>query len=218
MGFIRQTQPLAVDDGAWAVVNAAMGEGAEALFAGVEFLHKRVNACQVMAANAHIRLIKSVMSVHGGDYELAKHAEWLAAGGSLDRTRAWLSATIKSYTWTPDATSQLDNVITIAMLDLATGTFPLTDGFPELLRHDEHDLRGMRALAAQTGAPKVVWDYWSFCIDSAEPINVLLGGDVGGLELRVEKAGARLRAITRHTRTVFKKEYRDLVAPITAAP
>ena len=60
MGFIRQTQPLAVDDGAWAVVNAAMGEGGEALFAGVEFLHRRVNACQVMAANAHIRLIKSV--------------------------------------------------------------------------------------------------------------------------------------------------------------
>jgi hypothetical protein len=65
---------------------------------------------------------------------------------------------------------------------------------------------------------KVVWDYWRFCIDSAEPINVLLGGDVGGLELRVEKAGARLRAITRHTRTVFKKEYRALITPITAAP
>ena len=68
MGFIRQTQPLAVDDGAWAVVNAAMGEGPEALFAGIEFLHKRVNACQVMAANAHIRLIRSVST----SYSLAQ--------------------------------------------------------------------------------------------------------------------------------------------------
>jgi hypothetical protein len=76
----------------------------------------------------------------------------------------------------------------------------------------------MLALAAQTGAPKVVWDYWSFCIDSAEPINVLLGGDVGGLEQRVEKAGARLRAITRHTRTVFKKEYRALLSAPLSTP
>ena len=215
MGFIRQTQPLAVDDGAWAAVNASMGEGAEALFAGIEFLHKRVNACQVMAANAHIRLIKSVMSVHCGDYELAKHAEWLAAGGSLEHTRAWLSATIKGYTWTPDATSQLDNVITIAMLDLATGTFPLTDGFPELLRHDEHDLRGMRSLAAGVEDLQQLRTYWHACIDNAS--NVQFTGN-GGDKLRVEKAGARLRAITRHARTVFKKEYRALITPITAAP
>ena len=59
---------------------------------------------------------------------------------------------------------------------------------------------------------QVVWDYWSFCIDSASNVQL------GNLGKRVEKAGARLRAITRHTRTVFKKEYRDLVAPITAAP
>ena len=70
MGFIRQTQPLAVDDGAWAAVNAAMGEGAEALFAGIEFLHKRVNACQVMAANAHIRLIKSVSTSYSSVFLL----------------------------------------------------------------------------------------------------------------------------------------------------
>jgi hypothetical protein len=54
----------------------------------LEFLHERLNAMRIDCANARLRMIAPVLQRHGVDYERSKFNEKIAAGLTLERTKA----------------------------------------------------------------------------------------------------------------------------------
>ena len=68
--------------------SATASDQPRAFCKALEFLHERLNAMRIDAANARLRMIAPVLQRNGVAYERSKFNEKIAPGLTLERTKA----------------------------------------------------------------------------------------------------------------------------------
>jgi hypothetical protein len=75
---------------------AEEGERPGAFCKALEFVLDRVNTIRIDAANTRLRMISPVIKIHGIEYERAHMEKRLKGGHTLQRTEAWMAASVRS--------------------------------------------------------------------------------------------------------------------------
>jgi hypothetical protein len=82
--------------GCMLAAEAEEGERPGAFCKALEFVLDRVNSIRIDAANTRLRMIAPVIKIHGVEYERAHMEKKLKGGRTLQRTEAWMAASVRS--------------------------------------------------------------------------------------------------------------------------